>query len=204
MSIRSIVSSALALGLPVIVAAQAASSNAEILPVSVQIASAVSPLPEQFRASATVLGYRTDAKTLVALRAGDGAYICLADDPKEADRFHVACYHKDLEPFMLRGRELRAQGITDISKVDSVRFAEIKSGKLAMPLHPAALYSLTGRRTQLDAATGALNGARPLYVVYIPHATSETTGLPSRPEGTSPWIMFPGTPKAHIMFTVSM
>ncbi len=201
MSFRPLRFSALMLALPLAVSAQAASAPPELLPVNVQVASAVLPLPEEFRATATVLGYRTDAKSLVSLRAGTGAYICLADDPKDGDRYHVACYQKDLEPFMLRGRELRAQGVAN---VDSARFAEMKAGKLAMPGHPAALYSLTGKRAQLDAATGALTGARPLYVVYIPNATSESTGLPSKPEGTGPWIMFPGTPKAHIMFTVSM
>ena len=35
--------------------------------------------------------------------------ICLADDPK-IDALSVACYHKDLEPFMARGRELDADG----------------------------------------------------------------------------------------------
>ena len=29
--------------------------------------------------------------------------ICLADDPNESPRWHVACYHKALEPFMARG-----------------------------------------------------------------------------------------------------
>ena len=198
---RSIGFGAFLLAFPLIATAQATTAPPEVLPANVQIAAAVLPLPEEFRASATVLGYQGDAKSLVTLRAGTGAYICLADDPKEADRFHVACYQKDLEPFMLRGRELRAQGVVD---VDSARFADMKAGKLSMPSHPSALYSLTGKRAQFDAATGVFSGARPLYVVYIPNATPETVGLPSKPAGTGPWIMFPGTPKAHIMFTVSM
>ena len=33
--------------------------------------------------------------------------VCLADDPKQ-DGFSAACYHKDLDPFMGRGRELKA------------------------------------------------------------------------------------------------
>jgi hypothetical protein len=34
--------------------------------------------------------------------------------------------------------------------------------------------------------------------------TGASTGLPEKPHGSDPWIMFPGTPKAHIMFTVGM
>jgi hypothetical protein len=45
---------------------------------------------------------------------------------------------------------------------------------------------------------------RALYVVYIPGATPESTGLPATPGPNSPWLMFPGTPKAHIMFIPSM
>jgi hypothetical protein len=164
-----------------------------------QIAAAVLPLPPDFRASARVLGYGADGK-LVPLREGKGM-TCLASDPKAA-RFHVACYAQSMEPFMARGRELRAQGVTNAAEVDSVRFREVRSGKLEMPRHPAALYSLTDGT--FDAKSGKVTGARHLYVVYIPFATAESTGLSTRPNGNQPWIMFPGTPKAHIMFTPSM
>jgi hypothetical protein len=171
-----------------------------------QITAAVAPLPQEFRESASVLGYQAGKAGLTRLRAGDGAFTCLADDPGEP-RFHVACYHNSLEPFMARGRQLRAQGITG-NGVDSVRFAEIGSGKLAMPTSPAALYSITlppDRAGEVNAETGAVPAtAKPLYVVYISNATSESTGLPKAPAAGMPWIMFPGTPKAHIMFVPSM
>ena len=168
-------------------------------PAAQQIAAAVLPLPAEFRASATVLGYGADG-TLGTLRSGAGPYVCLASDPKRSD-FHVACYHRSLEPFMARGRALRAQGVTG-ERVDSARFAEVKAGRLAMPAHPAALYSLTGG--SYDAATNAAAGARPLYVIYIPGATAESTGIPTQPAQGTPWLMFPGTPKAHIMFVPRM
>lgn len=167
-----------------------------------QVATAVAPLPEEFRASAKVLGYAAGAKQLSELRGGNGAFICLADDPSD-ERFHVACYHNSLEPFMARGRALRAGGVKGTG-VDSVRFAEIKSGKLNMPSHPAALYSITLKPEQLDASGGVPATAKPLYVVYIPFATSESTGLPKTPSAGTPWLMFPGTPKAHIMFVPTM
>lgn len=166
----------------------------------VQIAAAVMPLPAQFRADATVFGYTPGTRGLVTLRAGQGAFNCLADDPAEP-RFHVACYHNSLEPFMLRGRELRAQGITN---VDSVRYAEINAGKLKMPPGPAALYSLTLASGGTPDANGEVAGARPLFVVYVPFATAESTGLPTQPAGNGPWLMLPGTAKAHIMFTPRM
>lgn len=170
-------------------------------PPAEQIAAAVLPLPEQFRASATVLGYGSKG-TLQELRKGTGPFICLASDPA-GDRFHVACYHRSLEPFMARGRELRAQGVKG-QQVDSTRFAEVRAGKLQMPNHPAALYSLTGPAGAFDPKSGTASKARPLFVVYVPNATPETTGLSPQPVEGSPWLMDPGTPKAHIMFVPRM
>jgi hypothetical protein len=166
-----------------------------------QIAAAVLPLPEAMRADASVLGYR-DSKTLVELRKGSNGMICLADDPS-LPPFHVACYHDSLEPFMARGRALRASGITG-EQVDTVRFRELKEGKLKMPTGPAALWSLSGPPGSWDSTTNEVKGGRPLYVVYIPYATQASTGLPVIPGPGLPWIMFPGTPKAHIMFVPRM
>ncbi len=91
--------------------------------------------------------------SLVTIREGENGLICLGDDPAD-DRWHVACYHEDLEPFMARGRELRAQGITGRAQIDSIRQAEIESGELAFPDHPAALYSWFGRRERLQPGDG--------------------------------------------------
>lgn len=169
-----------------------------IPPKAEQITAAVLPLAEGARATAKVFGY-DEGGNFVVLRDGRGMH-CLAQYPKEK-QFHVSCYHESLEPFMARGRELRASG-TAPGQVDTVRFAEAKSGKLKLPGGPAALYQLIGGTW--DPTAGVVNGARRLYVVYIPYATGASTGLAERPKGTEPWIMFPGTPKAHIMFTPDM
>ncbi|CAA9359769.1 MAG: hypothetical protein AVDCRST_MAG11-4046 [uncultured Gemmatimonadaceae bacterium] len=180
--------------------AQAAPA-ASIPPAAVQVAAAVTPLPEGMRAGATVLGYAPGGAR-ATLRRGTNGMICLADDPK-APNFHVACYHQGLEPFMARGRALRAGGTTGAA-VDSVRFAEVASGKLAMPGGGGALYSLTGPAGSFDPATGAVTGARPLHVLYLPNATEASTGMSATPAKSGPWLMNPGTPKAHVMFVGEM
>jgi hypothetical protein len=172
-----------------------------ILPAEQQIAAAVLAAPEAMRAGATVLGYAPDGR-LMRLRNGRGMLVCLASDPK-GERFHVACYHQSLEPFMARGRALRARGVTG-DRVDSVRFAEARAGKLRLPGHPAMLYSLTGPPDSFDPATGTAPKAQPLFVVYVPYATAASTGLSAEPVEGGPWIMHPGTPKAHIMFQPRM
>ena len=187
--------------LPVVVSAQG--TNAVLAPAQ-QITAAVQAAPAEMRDGAAVLGYN-DAKKLVPLREGKNDMVCLADDPADTTRFHVACYHKGLEPFMARGRSLRAEGVKG-DQVDTVRFKEITSGKLKMPSSPSALYTLTatGAGTGFDPATGKITGARWLYVVYIPGATTASTGLTTNPAPGVPWIMYPGTPKAHIMFFTGM
>jgi hypothetical protein len=166
-----------------------------------QIVAAVLAAPEEMRAGATVRGYAPDGR-FKKLRQGRGELVCLASDPK-AERFHVACYHRSLEPFMARGRTLRAHGVTG-DRVDSVRFAEVRAGKLRLPRHPAVLYSLTGPPDSFDPATGTAPKAKPLFVVYVPFATGKSMGLSTTPVEGAPWIMHSGTPKAHIMFQPRM
>jgi hypothetical protein len=180
----------------------AVSAGAEPMPEAQQIAAAVLPLPREFRDDATVFGYRAKTPGLVTLKKGTGEFICLATDPA-GNQFHVACYHRSLEPFMARGRALRASG-TKGEQVDTVRFAEIKSGKLAFPKGPAALYTLTGPAGSFDPATGTAAAAKPLSVIYISGATPASTGLTAQPIPGAPWIMYPGTPKAHIMLVPKM
>lgn len=161
-----------------------------------QVAAAVTPLPEPLRKGARVLGYDGEGK-LVTLRPGSNEMICLADNPSNK-RFHVSCYHQSLEPFMARGRALRATKITE-EAVDSLRASEVKAGRLKMPTQPAALHQYFANRDSVDAATGAVKGAQYLYVVYTPYATYKTTGISEAPVPGGPWIMFPGTPFAHLM-----
>ncbi len=174
---------------------------ATVPPPAEQIAAAVLPLPADLRATASVMGYNAAGK-LTVLRRGSGALNCLASDPR-ADRFHVACYHKSLESFMARGRALRAEGVK-AELVDSVRFREIRRGRLRMPSQPAVLYSLTGKAGSFDAATSTASGARPLFVIYVPGATSASLGISAVPAEGTPWVMSPGTPRAHIMFVPRM
>jgi hypothetical protein len=167
-----------------------------VQPPDVQIAVAVLAAPEDRRANATVLGY-DEKGTLVTLRKGTNDMVCLADNPKVA-ALSVACYHKDLEPFMARGRELATQGVTDEKVRSDTRWEEIKSAKLAMPREPRTLYVLTG--ASYDTSTGKVVDPYLRYVIYMPFATAETTGLSTKPvPGGGPWLMNAGTPSAHVM-----
>lgn len=164
-----------------------------------QIAAAVMAGPEEIRANATVYGYNNEGD-LVTLREGTNAQICISDDPNRSG-FQVVCYHKDLEPFMARGRELRAEG-KGSGEIFDIREEEAKSGQLKMPEQPTTLHLLEGPTGEYDAEKKEVTGAYYRYVVYIPWATAESTGLPTQPMVKGgPWIMDPGTHRAHIMIS---
>lgn len=164
-----------------------------------QIAVAVLAAPEEHREAATVYGYNSAGK-LELLREGTNHLICTADDPS-SESFSVACYHKDLQAFMERGRELRAEG-KNRNEIFDIREEEAKSGVLKMPEQPTTLHLLEGQQASYDAETGTVPGAKYRYVVYIPFATAKSTGLPTQPiVPGGPWIMDPGTHRAHIMIT---
>jgi len=161
-----------------------------------QITAAVQAAPADRRDGAAVLGWN-DAGEAVELRAGTNDLVCLADDPSD-ERFSVACYHRSLEPYMRRGRELRAAGVTDAPERLSRRWQEAERGELEMPTSPATLYVLTGSGYDLERDEVLDPYLR--YVVYVPGATEDSTGLPLAPPAEGgPWLMYPGTPGAHIM-----
>lgn len=162
------------------------------------VRAALQAAPEESRDGATVIAF--DGTVTTTLKEGDNGLICLAPDP-EAERFNAACYHESMEPYMARGRELRVEGVGDAGERNRIRWEEADAGTLAMPEMPASLYVLAGDADVWNPATGEVNGAFLRYVVYTPWATGASTGLSEVPITGAPWIMFPGTPGAHIMIT---
>lgn len=169
---------------------------ADVPSTQAQIAGAVLAAPAELRDGATVLGFDAQGNR-VKIREGKNELICLATDPTKT-AFNVACYHKDLEPFMARGRELLAQKVTG-AKRNEIRFKEVQEGKLQMSKEPRTLYVLTG--TSFDAATGKVQDSYLRWVIYVPFATPESTGLSTKASDSAPWLMSPGTAGAHIMIS---
>lgn len=163
----------------------------------IQIKTALLAAPQDMRAGAMVYGYGTKGEMIV-LRNGTNEMICIADNPAQKG-LSVSCYHKDLEPFMARGRELKDAGKTT-QEIFDIREAEAKSGKLLMPKQASNLQVFSATEEAYNATTGEVTKGSFRYVVYIPWATAASTGLPIKPEVPGmPWIMNPGTHRAHIM-----
>ncbi len=117
----------------------------------VQIKTALMAAPEATKEGAKVYGYDAQGK-FVQLRAGSNEMICIADDPKTAG-FSVSCYHKDLEPFMERGRQLKNED-KSFKEIFDIREEEAKNGKLKMPKDGATLYVLNASADDYDSQRG--------------------------------------------------
>jgi len=163
-----------------------------------QISGALAAAPDAKKEQAKVYGFTKEGE-FIMLREGSNDLICLADDPNQKG-FNSACYHKSLDAFMARGRELKKEG-KSFKEIFDIREEEVKAGKLDMPAN-TSLFVLYGPDEVFNSQTGEVTGANLRSVVYIPFATSESTGLPLKPAAPGmPWIMDPGTHRAHIMIT---
>lgn len=160
-----------------------------------QVKTALMSVPSDFREGAKVYGYDLEGN-FVTLKEGTNDYIALADTPGD-DKFSTAAYHKSLDEFMARGRQLRKEG-KDGNQIFDIREKEVREGRLTMP-DKATLCVFTGT---INETTKEVENPYLRYVFYIPFATGESTGLPTTP--TPPghaWLMNPGTHRAHIMIT---
>ena len=163
------------------------------------IATALMAVPAESREGCKVIGFNM-AGEWVTFREGSNEFIVITDDPSKPG-FNAACYHQDLEPFMARGRELRAQGKSG-GEIFEIREAEAKSGQLEMGNPGSTLHIYYGSKTNYEPETNKVEDAIYRYVVYLSFATSESTGSPEVPISPDhPWIMNPGTHRAHIMIS---
>jgi hypothetical protein len=160
-------------------------THAEEKSVDQQISEALMPLPEDLRAGAAVIGYNAESEEIV-LRRGSTDFTCTADSP--AIGFFVACFPNIIAEYRARSAELLAAGTPEDEYRDIVS-AEIEAGTLLVP-DRSVIYYLSGPN---------LENALPLLAIYLPGATAESTGLSTMPNPFRPWLMFAGTPAAHIM-----
>ena len=171
--------------------------NDKILPAEIQIVTATLPAPDEDKEGAKVYGYDADGN-LVVLREGSNNLVCIADNPNK-EGISVSCYSKKLDPFMNRGRELNKEGLNFDEKMKK-RGEEIADGTLSMPKVPSMMYVFFGKEENYDPSSGKLKDGKFRYVIYTPFATTESTGLPDKPHAPGmPWLMDPGTHRAHIM-----
>lgn len=149
------------------------------------IEQALLALPAELRSGATVVRFEDGEQRI--LRAGDNGLFCHADDPETAG-ISIWCYPRSHDEYARRWYEVAAEG-KPREEVDAIVTAEIEAGDIEWP-DVAVNYNLRG--PSLDTAVS-------LTVVYMPYATGEKVGVTEERQFNRPWLMYPGTPFAHIM-----
>jgi hypothetical protein len=159
------------------------------------IAQALLPLPDSLKAGATVVTYDKATGERQVLRQGTNAIEC---QPKAADGF-TRCYHKALAPRRDLEARLHAQGKSDKEIQDAVAAAQ-KAGTLKPPPYGTMMYRYTTDTDRIKV----------LWVMLVPNATAESTGLTTESQRESalkgqgsPWLMNAGTPGAHVMIPIN-
>jgi hypothetical protein len=156
-------------------------------PADKLISDALRPLPESLRSGAAVVRDLAPGKREV-LRKGTNQIVCRADAPTPG--FLVRCYHKDLEALLTRVEQVLAGGASERELLQTLD-AEIKAGKVKVFVG-ATEYLLAG--PDVDRALS-------IMTVYVPGATSASTGLSAEPDNYRPWLMYAGSSIAHIMIS---
>lgn len=152
---------------------------------SKQITEALLPLPEPLRDGATVVLEAVPGKRVV-LRKGTNSIICRANTTTPG--FNVYCYQEEMDTFWTRVAQLALEGKSTAEILDTLS-AEVASGKLKS-LTGVALYRLSGESPE---------SSLPIMSIFVPYATSESTGLSAERNHYRPWLMWAGTPFAHVM-----
>jgi hypothetical protein len=170
---------ALALSLPKL-------ASAQTTPTLDEIAQAVSALPTSLRADATILEYASNGDPVV-LRQGNNTVFCVAAVP--AHGFSSRCYANALRPQRDLEAKLRAEGKNESDMQTAVK-AAVASNQLPRQLSGTTRYVRIGT-SEADA--------RSSWVILLPGATANSTGLPAEAGGVTPWLVQPGTAGAYLV-----
>jgi len=142
--------------------------------------------PESLRDDATVVEYAI-AGQRTTLRQGTNSLVCEPDKPEPG--FRVQCYHKSWQPVRDRMQKWAADGKT--AEESLALFDEaLASGELEDFVPGAIQYLLAGP----DGESAELR-----LTIRLPNATAESVGIPTQERTDGPWLMWAGTPRAHIM-----
>ncbi|MEW6322052.1 MAG: hypothetical protein AB1635_13315 [Acidobacteriota bacterium] len=160
------------------------------------VAEAVTPLPDDLKAGATVVRYDPATGARQVLRQGTNFIECQPKDP--ADGF-VRCYHKALGARRDLQAKLRAEKKSD-AEIAAAVAAAVKAGTLP-PSPPGVMaYRWYGQRDRIQN----------LWVFSVPNRRPEELGVSTVSQRDAalegrglPWMMEPGTPAAHIMIPIN-
>jgi hypothetical protein len=153
------------------------------------------PLPEEFRAQATVVRYDEETGARQVLRQGSNMMEC---QPRAATGF-TRCYHQIVGGEQDMRARLQAEGMSDDNIQTAVAEA-ISSGDIGAAPLGSMMYRLYEQDDRLKL----------LWVIRLPSATPDQTGMSLGSQRDNslagrgrPWMMRAGSPAAHLMIPIN-
>ncbi|HJN44905.1 MAG: hypothetical protein QF786_14570 [Vicinamibacterales bacterium] len=160
------------------------------------VAQAVTPLPEDLRAGATVVTYDPETGNRNVLRQGTNFAEC---QPKNADTGFRRCHSTASAPRRDLEATLRAEGQSG-EEIGAALAAAREAGTLPAPPQGMMRYRLYDEPDRIQH----------LWVMSLPGATSEMIGVSTTAQRDAslagqglPWLMRDGTPGAHVMIPIN-
>jgi hypothetical protein len=160
------------------------------------VAQAVTPLPQDLRAGATVVTYDPATGARRVLRQGTNFVEC---QPRNPDDGFTRCYNKVLGPRRDLEAKLRAEGKSD-EEISAAVAAATAAGTIPPRPQGTMSYRLYDKPDRIQN----------LWVMSVPNATTETIGVSTAAQRNAalkgqglPWLMLAGTPGAHVMIPIN-
>jgi hypothetical protein len=179
---------AAATGLSVVTAmAASGSESAADITKAAKIANAMSAAPRSVSGEATVLDYPKKAGAdFVTLREGSNGWTCLPSDPNTPGNDPICGDAQVMTWF-----EAWAAHTTPKLTADGFAYM-LKGGSDPSNTDPFATEPAAGEHWM----------TAPAHVMVFPKSTKSLKGLSSDMDNGGPWVMYAGTPYAHMMIPV--
>ncbi len=161
------------------VVAQAKPTNAQ------KIANAMSAAPSSLSEQATIMDWpATEGGSMVTLRAGTNGWTCLPDFPATQGDDPM-CVDDQWMSFM---NALMTKATPHITRV-GVGYMAAPGGGYGSNADPFATKATPDNEWGYD----------PPHVMLLVPDSSGLTGMPTKRQSGGPWVMWTGTPYAHVM-----
>ena len=165
----------------------AISTNAFAQTAADTIERALPDLPAEARDGATVIKWNPDF-TYETLKEGTNSWVCFELPPQGP--YTVQCSSGSSLKFTAQFLRFLAESGGNSEEFVALQDAAEADGSL-VPAEHGSVIRLVRRHAQ---ARGQVH-----TIISMPGATTESLGLPDNPDQGIAWIMYAGTPGAHIM-----
>lgn len=154
---------------------------------------AVTALPDQLKAQATVIKWNADHQTYTTLRKGTNNLVCYdrSGFPQQLPYSTECTSMGNIERVK---QNLKFEALGDRMKTqEAIKQAEM-SGTRVKPEYGSVFYHGMGQEPNADPSK-----LRHHMTIAVPGATAQSTGLPDKPAPGMVWVMDAGTTGAHLM-----